>query len=246
MILLLSSLLLAEPREHWSRAATAAAAGDFATASEDYLQVLNEGVVNEDVYYNLGNSLYRQRRLGEAILAWRRAALLDPRDPDVQANLAFARRSVRDDLTVQNDVPWFAPWQAFLSSGEGSWLGAALLGAGLLLLGLRRRIPGSPELVAAGLSGLGLLVWGGALMSAQRAPAAVVLSEELRVSSELSGGVELFRLHLGAEVQLGEAAAGQRLILLPDGRKGWVPEEKLGIIDPDAPFPGGAGSGTSG
>ncbi len=240
MILLLCSLLYASPAESWTQAAEAAARGDYGAAATQYRELLQQNVIHEDIYYNLGNSLYRQNQLGEAVLAWRRAAVLAPRDPDIQANLAFARRKLRDDLAPVDNSPWFAPWQSFLSVGEGCYLGAALMGAGLVILGLRRRLPGSPEAPAALLFALGTLVWGGALLQDRRSDAGVVLAEEVSVSSELSGGVELFRLHLGAEVELGERVGGYCLIRLPDGRKGWVLEDKLGSVDPRAPFPAGA------
>ncbi len=246
MIFLLCSLLWAGPSESWAGASEAAARGDYAAAAGHYRDLLQQGVVHEDVYYNLGNSLYRQNRLGEAVLAWRRAAVLAPRDPDVQANLAFARRTLRDDLSPGDNSPWFAPWQAFLSVGEGCYLGAGLLGMGLVIVGLRRRIPGTPEAPAALLGALGALIWGGAVFQDHREDAGVVLAEEVSVSSELSGGVELFRLHLGAEVELGERVGGYCLVRLPDGRKGWVLEEKLASVDPAAPFPSGANPASPG
>ena len=246
MILLLCSLLWASPSESWTRASEAAAQGDYVAAAAQYRELLQQGVVHENVYYNLGNSLYRQNRLGEAVLAWRRAAVLAPRDPDVQANLAFARRKLRDDLRPVDSSPWFAPWQAFLSVGEGCYLGAGLLGVGLVIFGLRRRLPGTPEAPAALLAAFGALVWGAAIYQDQRTDAGVVLAEEVTVSSELSGGVELFRLHLGAEVELGERVGGYCLVRLPDGRKGWVLEDKLGSVDPSAAFPAGANPATPG
>lgn len=246
MIFLLCSLLWAGPSEIWTRASEAAAQGDYNAASGHYRELLQQGVVHENVYYNLGNSLYRQNRLGEAVLAWRRASVLAPRDPDIQANLAFARRKLRDDLSPRDNSPWFAPWQAFLSVGEGCYLGAGLVGIGLVILGLRRRIPGTPEAAAVLLGALGGLVWIGAVYQEHRGAAGVVLAEEVSVSSELSGGVELFRLHVGAEVELGERVGGYCLVLLPDGRKGWVLEEKLGSVDPGAPFPAGANPASPG
>lgn len=236
--LLLSLARAEDPSVLWQQGAEAVAASDHATAADRYRALLQDGVINGDVYYNLGNALFHQGQVAPAILAWRRAAVLNPRDPDVEANLEFARRSLRDQMEVSREAPWFAPWQSFLSAAEGQWGGAALLGLGLLGLGLRRRVPFPVDLPALGLGLVGAVIWGGGFYQEHQPVGAVILVEEVAVSSELGGGVELFRLHEGAEVLSLEQAAGQVLVALPDGRKGWVGSDRLGLADPLLPFPG--------
>ncbi|MBM4369096.1 MAG: tetratricopeptide repeat protein, partial [Deltaproteobacteria bacterium] len=93
-------------------AAESVASGDFAAAGDAYTEAIASGAVSADLFYNLGNVRYRQDRVAEAILAWRRAAVLAPRDPDVAANLEFARRRVVDDLVAADPCPPWAPWQS--------------------------------------------------------------------------------------------------------------------------------------
>lgn len=231
------------PETLWTGAEQAALKQDFTTAAAQYRQIIGQGVVDADVYYNLGNMLYRQQQWAGAILAWRRAARLDPRDPDVEANLVFARRKVKEALTPEREAPWFAPWQGFLSPGEGQWLGMGLAGLGLTVLGLRRRgsatapaAEGAAGLAAAAVAA-GLLCWGGGWQAAHAEPGGVVLAQETRLTSDLSGGVELFTLHAGAEVRWLDEAGDRVLIGLPDGRKGWMAAQDVGRIDPFAPFP---------
>ncbi|MBM4367331.1 MAG: hypothetical protein FJ102_14055, partial [Deltaproteobacteria bacterium] len=57
---------------------------------------------------------------------------------------------------------------------------------------------------------------------------------EVTARSDLGGGVDLFALHAGAEVGVAEVAAGQVLVALPDGRRGWVAEAAVGRVDPYA------------
>ncbi|GDX79507.1 hypothetical protein LBMAG42_13180 [Deltaproteobacteria bacterium] len=217
---------------------TAIAQNDMAKAEAHYRAALAAGGIDADVYYNLGNVLYRQEKLGPAILAWRRALALAPRDPDAAANLDFARRSVRDDVTAADPYPVWAPWQSALTAAEGQWIGGALLGAGLLVLALRGRSAHAPLAAIGGvLSGLGCVVGMGGILEAGLPPGGVVLAEEATAQSDLGGGVELFTLHVGAEVQIVEAAAGQVLVALGDGRRGWLPEAAVGRIDPWAQLP---------
>lgn len=238
MMLALLSMLAAEPAADWEAASVALGKGDLPGAEQALRSVLTAGAFDGDVYYNLGNVLYRQEKTGAAILAWRRAAELLPRDPDIEANLDFARRSLRDRLEVETPHPWFAPWQVALTPDEGQWLGCALLGTGLLLVGLRRRWPEVPlPAIGALLGVVGGVIAVGGVADGQLAPAAVVLGEEVSVTSDLGGGVTLFLLHEGAEVLSVQQAPGFVLVQLDDGRKGWLPADQVGLVDPYAVFP---------
>jgi hypothetical protein len=213
------------------------AAGDLAGAESSLLGMLSGGYADTDVYYDLGNVAWRQGDTGRAILAWRRAAMLAPRDPDVGANLDFARRSVLDAVDPVVPTPALAPWQAGLSPGEAAWCGATLLGLSLLLLGLRGRLPRGALAPALGAGVLGAGLAGGGWAAWFADPAAVVLVDEVTATSDLGGGVTLFTLHEGAEVLAAEVTPTHVLLALPDERRGWVAREHVGLVDPWAPFP---------
>lgn len=204
-MILLMGLALAAGEAEFQAANTALASGDLAAAEAGYRAAITAGAVDADAYYDLGNVLYRQKDNALAILAWRRALALDPRDPDAAANLEFARRIVRDDLVAPDPHPAWAPWQSALTGAEGQWIGASLLGAGLLAVALRRRWPALPlAQVGVGVGALGLVIGVGGLLESRMSPVAVVLSPEVTARSDLGAGVDLFTLHAGAEVQLGE------------------------------------------
>lgn len=238
MIALLLPMALAAPADDFAAGNTALAGGDLAAAEAAYRQVLDAGVVDADVYFNLGNVLFREKQAAGAILAWRRSAALAPRDPDPDANLDFARRTTRDKLDVTDAHPWFAPWQVALTGDEALWLGGLLAGVGLLAIAARRTAPSVPlpGLGVAGLA-LGALVGAGGFAQERLSPPAVVLAEEVTATSDLGGGVDLFTLHAGAEVDTVGEAAGKVQLRLPDGRRGWVPAEAVGLVDPSRPFP---------
>lgn len=236
---LLLSCALAEPRAEFDAANAALAAGDLAGAAAGYEKVVAAGGTGGDVWFNLGNVYYRQGELPRAVLAWRRAELRDPRDPDVAANLEFARRKLPDRLDVARRHPSFAPWQVALTVDEARWLGWAAVGLGLLAAagrGLTSRFPLAGVGGAAAAGGLTLLA--GAWAQERLPPGGVVLAEEVSAQSDLGGGVTLFTLHGGAEVEVTEQAAGKVQIRLPDGRRGWVAAEAVGVVDPEAPAPG--------
>src|SRR4030095_9977885 len=63
------------------------------------------------LWFNLGNACFKSGQIGRAIVAYRRAENSTPRDPDVRANLKFARNQVKG--------PTFhlPKWQAWISRG---------------------------------------------------------------------------------------------------------------------------------
>ena len=105
-------------------------AGDFAGAAASYEKILAAEGPRAAVFYNLGNSYQQLKRYGPAILAYERARLLTPRDPDLLANLALARKAaaVAGEPGIH---PRLDSALNFLSRHEWSWLvagGALFLG----------------------------------------------------------------------------------------------------------------------
>lgn len=214
--------------------------GDYASAASTGIALIDAGLVNADVYYNLGNALFKQGDLPGAILAWRRAELLAPRDGDIDANLAHARRSTRDriELAPQLGVLF---WRDSLSPVEQSWgaaIFAALLGALMLL---RRARPDAniaiPGLLCAVPAVLLTISTVAELRELAETPGGVVQAERVEVRSAGAGGVVLFELHAGAEVELRERVAGQVQVALPDGRRGWVAADAVAVVDPWSGWP---------
>ncbi len=230
-----ASELLASGNAHYER-------GDFERAAEDYQRILDYGVENEIVHYNLGNAHFKGGRLGEAILSYERALRLDPRDREASDNLAYAVSLTVD--RVQMPEPSF-PRRALswlidtTSPREDAWLvlvAAFLLGAtgtAWILAPSRapRRAPlylGAVLLAMAMWSGgnLALAEWRGA--SSRQA---VILAEKVDVLSGPSGGnISLFTVHEGLRVQIRNVREGWAQILLPNGLNGWVPAASLGIV----------------
>jgi tetratricopeptide (TPR) repeat protein len=70
--------------------------GDYAGAAAEYEKVRSMGLESGNLYYNLGNAYVKEGKLAEAILSYRRALRLMPRDGDLEANLGYADLSVKD------------------------------------------------------------------------------------------------------------------------------------------------------
>ncbi|MFQ5510286.1 MAG: tetratricopeptide repeat protein [Candidatus Krumholzibacteriia bacterium] len=89
-------------RALFARANALYESGDYAGAIEAYTGVMDGGVVDETLYYNLGNAYYKTNDLGRAVLFYERSARLSPRDPDVRENLTLVRTQLKDKQFVEN------------------------------------------------------------------------------------------------------------------------------------------------
>ena len=215
--------------------------GGYGDAIDGWSTLVEGGAVSGDLLYNIGNAHYRQGELAKALLSWRRAALLSPRDGDIRANIDRAR-SERVDLLDDPEGMEVMFWRGSLSMMEQAWLSALFLAAlGALLIARRarggRRIGGAlPVAIPALLLGLpGLLLALSSIsqqLKLESSPEGVVLVEQLSVRSAGAGGVVLFELHAAAEVEVRERVGEVWLIEVAELGSGWVPGESIGLIDP--------------
>ncbi len=104
------------PEARFEAARAAYDRGDLATAVAEYEALLAEGVDPMPVYFNLGNTLYRMGRTGEAMWAWHRARVRAPRDPEILANLDLAER-----ITGAPPFPQPFPASLFRQVSEAAW-----------------------------------------------------------------------------------------------------------------------------
>ena len=72
----------------------------FADAIEKYEAILSSEGESAAIYYNLGNSYYKNKNIAKAVLNYERALLMNPGDADIRFNLDMAR-SKTNCLTVQ-------------------------------------------------------------------------------------------------------------------------------------------------
>ncbi|ETW95060.1 MAG: hypothetical protein ETSY1_32175 [Candidatus Entotheonella factor] len=77
---------------------TEQAQGYYQQAINVYTELINAGVHNAKLYYNLGNAHILRNDFGRAILNYRRGLQLEPGNPRLQANLRYARSQRLDQI----------------------------------------------------------------------------------------------------------------------------------------------------
>lgn len=214
--------------------------GLYAEAAVCFEALEAEGHRNGDLLYDQGNAWYRAGEIGRAILAYRRAKLLIPRDGDLLANLASARERTRDEIPPPS-ARGFILGTLLLPIDQAATSELLLLGAigwGLLFLlaaiRLVRPFPGATGGIALGAL-LALFGLGGSLFQSweqSTRPVGVVLEEEvtLRSGRDLQSR-DLLVLHEGAEVIVVERGSPWVQVKVPEGPRGWLPSETLGVAE---------------
>lgn len=240
----------AQPEDASAQAAAAYEAGRFGEAIQIYESIVAQGISSVALYYNLGNAYSQVGELGRALLNYRRAQRLAPRDSDVDAAVA---RTLSQAGLVPGDDPRLMAQIAMLTAEaltvpELAWV--TLLcwlvfcgAAGFVVLHRTKRPDGER---APGMY-IGqrrvLMITGAALavavvLLAARAafetwqPGFVIVVERAAV---MSGPGEAY-LHLD---DLFEATEGYLLeergewvrFGLADGRQGWIVGDAIEMLD---------------
>lgn len=78
------------------QADSAYAADNFVLAEQLYLSAMAADGTSTTLFYNLGNTYYRQGNLGMALVNYERALKLDPTNTDARTNLDFVKTKITD------------------------------------------------------------------------------------------------------------------------------------------------------
>lgn len=231
LIIYSTSGLLASPT---SGADSAYLRADYALALRLYEQNVRP---TADVYYNLGNAHYRLQQWPQAVVAYERALLLDPRNSDAEDNLALARLNTEDAIIPDDDAFLASLWwhtAGIFSVGVWQWMGVALFIIALCLFLVRRRATSVGAVVAMAVCAFANVAALTLQHHATHSPFAIVMSPAVNVTATASPQAKArFVLHAGTRVEMTDTTLqGWTSTRLTDGREGWVPDSSLTRLVP--------------
>ena len=215
----------------------------YAEAIKMYENILATQGESAVVYYNLGNSYFKEKNMAKAVLNYERALLLNPGDADIRFNLDMARSKTVDQITPATEV-FIVTWINSLTNmqSERGWAKIGIVSFICLLVGLALYIF-SKRLFVRKIGFIGavflLVVTVCANLFARQQKielmdrtGAIVMSPTVTVKSTPDkSGTELFVLHEGTKVFVEDnSMKGWKEIRLEDGNKGWIPTEAIEII----------------
>jgi tetratricopeptide (TPR) repeat protein len=200
--------------------------GKFAEAAAAYESLVQSRQVSAALYFNLGNAWFKSGQIGRAIAAYRQAEQMTPRDPDLRANLQFARK--------QTPSPTLSPsrwqrWLGRLTLNEWTVLAAVALWLWLLLLAILQWRPTLRLVLRTYVLSLAVLA---ALLCACAAAAlreirftrtAIVITHEATVRyGPLAESPVAFSVHDGAELRVLDQKDEWFQVSAGPRRTGWL------------------------
>jgi tetratricopeptide (TPR) repeat protein len=227
------ALWLAQPlargqQADFDAANLASAQGKSPEAVRGYENVIARHGYSAHVLFNLANAQVAEGKLGPAILNYERARWLAPNDPDIAANLAFARQKAGVEpespsrlATVAHSLTWT----------EWSILAAAMLWLLAAALPLRRILPRAAPATTAGAVVAALVLLSALGAVALRWPdldRAIVTSPNAAARvSPVTVIQPLFALRAGEPVTIKRTHGAFLLISNREGREGWVSRDSV-------------------
>ncbi len=206
--------------------------GKYSQAAAAYQKMIESGRVSAAVYFNLGNAWFKAGQTGRAIFAYRRAEMLSPRDPDIRANLQFARNQAAGGASAPG---WrWRRWLDRLTLNE--WTLAAAVAFGLLFIvltarqiwpRLRKSGSGLPIALAAVCAGLvGCAAWAAEARLAEQLCVVVVPEAVVRLGP-LDEAQSAFTVRDGAELTVLDQKGDWLEVGDAAKRIGWLPQNEV-------------------
>ncbi len=205
----------------------------YRQAAGGFRALLEGGVENAALEYNLGNAHFRLGDLGLAILHYRRAAALDPGDARIAANLRYAQGRVEPHINPTGGsrlalhlLAWH--YQSSARQRYAVLAGAAAAGACCMLAWMRWRRRGvalaGVALTLCGWCAATSLLWQS--WDAARCPQAVLVQDQqpLRLARGESADLALPQpLGAGVEVRVLQQRGDWVEVQLVNDQTGWLP-----------------------
>jgi len=228
-----------DPEAIWAQANRAYADGRFDDAIASYEVLLESGVHNGKLHFNLANAYMKEDQVGPAILHYLKARKYLPGDADVRANLALAEQA-RAELIEGEDEAFMAAYDSALRRLNYSTVfGMAAICLALAGLALAWRIvrPDTGKWLTYLLTIA--LVWGLIASTVTvmqyrqltRDDLAVLVARvtEVRAGPARTETVS-FTISEGARCRILDETEGWFRIGLANGYNGWVPQRSVSRI----------------
>lgn len=214
--------------------------GDYDEAIALYETLVDAGVVDIAVYFNLANAYYESDQLGWAMVYYLKAHHLAPRNDGINRQIARIRSERVDFFGEETDLLTLigTATNGMMTQGELetiallTWI-TWFVGACVWLLRpiWRKYLRG------------GLILLGGALILlvglfisrdyiSARHPLAVIVPSSVEVMSGAGDEyLNLYRLFSATEIRVIDDSDGWVRFRLPNGRQGWLPRESIVMIN---------------
>ncbi|MCF6313555.1 MAG: tetratricopeptide repeat protein [Verrucomicrobiales bacterium] len=214
-------------------------AGKYQQAGKKYLDSFEQGLHSEELFYNLGNSFFKQENYGEASLWYRRALVLNPHMPEPRQNLRALKNRVgllefenkgylkllshfRDNELISTLT--LCIWIALLSLAAALWVNKLRPWRALLI---------SVSILFALISVASILALKRYRQEVSPDNRAVITSANaVAQTAPVPDAKTVIELPPGSEVRIVTDSGPWQYIDIPGGIRGWVRSEALNLLWP--------------
>jgi len=208
--------------------------GDYAEALRQYQELFNRDYFSVETLYNAANAAFRSGSPGEAILLYRRAWYLNPRDADVHANMQLAMQRTGALQPSVNIIDHAArelshrEWNAVLRISY--WL-VIITFALIVLLPASRRYLKPVAIITSGIAAISLAGWLYWYRWQVSGEAVVMVAKQTALYEPRDKATPFFAVPEGSVVQIEEAF--DSWVKVRAGRNaGWLPKTSVTRVYP--------------
>lgn len=213
--------------------------GRYSEAIAIYTELIESGIENENLYYNLGNSAYKLNQIGLSIWAYEKALKLKPTDKDIKHNLQLANLKIKDRVVESPKffiVEWLSSLSLVLSSNR--WAMISLLSLFFAIISLLFYLFSTKLLFRkSGFYKFILFIFIAIIsfiftkVTAKQPLKAIVFAYSVTAKSEPSqASSDLFIIHEGIKVTVVDEDENWMQIELPNEMKGWIKKSDLRLL----------------
>lgn len=207
-----------------------------------YNAILETGVENGELHYNIGNAYYKLNTIGKAMLHYERARRYIPDNEDLLHNIELTTLMLTDKITPLSDVFYVRFWNAFRGMlGVAGWKMVFFIAwyfaaaQGMLVLFLRQHQARGLLKTGLMLSAIVIVVaatvfLSNSIVDKPGTDGVVMIQETSAYSAPIENGTQVFMIHEGTKVHITRSLGEWVEIRLADGNVGWIRKNSIDII----------------
>lgn len=199
----------------------------YDSAASLYQQILDEGYVSADLYYNAGNAYYRTNKIGMAIWCYKKALQLD-QQKNYRENLALAQRKIKEPIKPIQDIFFIRWWKGLVNLFSiNTWSLIAIISflIGIVILFIKRIGNANMNInriknIAFTLTAFSFIMMAITFVQGKFHYRGIIVREEVLFQPVTKDKPEY--LNAGTEVEFVSPGMVQMKVALPDGRIGMI------------------------
>jgi tetratricopeptide (TPR) repeat protein len=213
---------------------------EYGKALNIYTELIERGIKNPSLFYNLGNTYFKLGQIGYAILYYEKAVSLKPFDRDIRNNLEYARRSMEERIQplyneglfnfLRTTYSFVKPW--LLAVFELVFFTGFIVFSILFILLPYQRQRFKKQVLVFGILFFVFGVCAFSRTAYEKAnPKGIVVEEAVEVlSAPIVESEPVFQLYEGTRTKVLETRGDWIRIRINDGREGWILQQDIALI----------------